>query len=185
MNITSLPDGALHSVSGFLSFIETALFHTAVSGTSSDEFRRAIHQNNVQLIEELDFAEISQDLAYKLTDKDLNNILILIDAGHNLKKLKLTNCIMMSGRGLQPLQGSTVLQHLDLSITRNQGAITEEPMIRVEAVTPIIDSILERRDNVGLLNLTFPKKWEEEKNATFVALKERYGQFFIRGLTHC
>jgi hypothetical protein len=105
---------------------------------------------------------------------------------NNVTKLKLRNLTGITGQGLEPLRGSTVLTHLDLSIINDESATFEvHPMLCVEAVAPIVDTILERRENVGLLNIKFPKKWEKGQGETFLGLKERYGLFFLRGLTHC
>jgi hypothetical protein len=136
-------------------------------------------------VDELNFEDVNSELASRLADTDLSKILILIGVG-NLTQLKLKNCTGIIGQGLEPLRGSTVLKHLDLSIISNKSAtIDVQPTLCVEVVAPIVDSILERRENVGLLSIKFPKKWEEGQSETFVGLKERYGQFFIRGLTHC
>jgi hypothetical protein len=172
--ITSLlPDGALHCVGSFLPPIEKALLCIATSATT-------LFQNDLQNAIELDFQDIDKELAFRLTDDDLHDILILTDAANRLTKLILTNCTGIAGWGLEPLRGSTVLEYLDLSFVSNQ-----RPTLCVGTVAPIVDSIIERLENVGLLTIKFPKHWEESKNDTFVSLKERYGQFFIRGLTHC
>ena len=63
----------------------------------------------------LDFGEISSILASKLTDDDIASILVSIDAKNTLKVLKLIGCDNISGAGLEPLRGSSVLEQIDLS----------------------------------------------------------------------
>ena len=64
----------------------------------------------------LDFTDIEDSLAYKLTDDDIYSILIAINANQTLKKLMLTNCTNIIGGGLSPLWSSTVLELLDLRL---------------------------------------------------------------------
>ncbi len=58
----------------------------------------------------LDFQEAEESLTAKLTDDDLYEVLTCIDAVNNLKKLCLAGCRNIIGHGLQPLQGSIVLE---------------------------------------------------------------------------
>ena len=176
ISINSLPIGVVHCVVSFLHPIEKVLFSEAISASLGFD-----------AIDELDFGHINERLASSLTDHDISNILISFRAVHDLKKLVLTNCTRMTGRGLEPIRGSTVLQYLDLSIVYSKIPYVKEDqvMICVEPLAPIINSIIERQENIGLLHIKFPRKWEENKSDTFLTLKESYGQFFIRGLTHC
>src|SRR6056300_56344 len=52
----------------------------------------------------LDFGEIEKVLAAKLSDNDMNAILVHIDAVRRVKRLKLTNCTNITGVGLIPLR---------------------------------------------------------------------------------
>ena len=174
MMIGSLPDGALHCIGSFLSPIETSIF----SITTSTSY---LFQNELRAIETLDFKDVSSELASRLTDDDLRSILISVDAVNNLKKLVLTNCIKVKGIGLEPLRGSNVLQHLDLKITDSPKEVVA---ICIKAIASIVDNILSRDENVGLIILKFPICWEHDKTEIFLGLKERYGQFFLQGLQH-
>ena len=79
-----------------------------------------------------------------ITDDNIRWVLICTDAVHNLKSLKLTNCLGVVGTGLQPLIGSTVLESIDLSLTgvNTSPTIDPEPPISVEVVVPILESII-------------------------------------------
>lgn len=173
MMIRLLPDVALQCIGSFLSPIEKSIF--AVTTSTSN-----LLQNELHAMETLDFEDVSE-LASRLTEDDLMSILISVDAVNNLKKLVLKNCIKVTGRGLETLRGSIVLQHLDLKITDSPNEVVA---ICLKAITPIVDNILSRDENVGLLLLKFPIRWEQDKTETFLGLKERYGQFFLQGLQH-
>ena len=75
----------------------------------------------------LDFEEVEKSLALKLQDNDLRAMLICIDAKNNLKWLKLAGCIRIVGHGLEPLRGSKMLEHLDLSL---KWSLLTDPQIK-------------------------------------------------------
>ena len=63
----------------------------------------------------MDFGDIDRNLARKLNDGDIGGILACIHAINTLKVLRLTGCVIVSGRGLEPLVGSVVLEEIDFS----------------------------------------------------------------------
>ena len=94
-----------------------------------------------------------------------------IDAVNNIKKLRLTNCINITGVGLDPLWGSTIIEQIDLSLvgdheeptlteiwhppikmdywcSREDVVVPFDPPISCELVLPILDSIIERKGNL-------------------------------------
>ena len=166
-----LSDDALYCIGSFLPPIEKSIFSIMTSTCY-------LFQDELHAIETLDFGDVSE-LASRLTDDDLMSILTSVDAVNNLKKLVLKNCIKVTGRGLETLRGSIVLQHLDLKITDSRNEVVA---ICTKAISPIVDTILSRDENVGLLLMKFPICWEQEKTETFLGLKERYAQFFLQGL---
>ena len=66
-----------------------------------------------------------------------------IDGVHKIKSLKLTNCFGITGSGLEPLRGSTVLQYIDLSLVgdHENPSIDPEPPISASVVIPEVYSI--------------------------------------------
>ena len=66
----------------------------------------------------LDFVDVEKSLASKLTDDDIGAILLCIDAKNKLKRLNLTHCYNVVGRGLEPLRFSAVLEQIDLGLVR-------------------------------------------------------------------
>ncbi|KAL7536281.1 hypothetical protein ACHAXR_007041 [Thalassiosira sp. AJA248-18] len=65
---------------------------------------------------ETHYGEVGNDTCKKLMDDDIGAILTIIDAVNNVKTLKLAGCVNITGVGLAPLRGSTVLKHIDLSL---------------------------------------------------------------------
>lgn len=110
----------------------------------------------------LDFGNVQERIQGSLTDEDVRWILICLDAVSNVKSVKLTDClgIVGSGSGLGPLRGSTVLERVDLSLVgyHKSPDIDPEPPISVEAVIPILDSIIDIEGN-SLAHVQLPKKW--------------------------
>ena len=95
----------------------------------------------------LDFGDIEKELALNLSDGDINSALLCIDAVNNLKKLRITNCVNITGAGLEPLRGSAIIQQIDLSLTcdgEGPSTLDLESPISFGVVLPILDSIIER-----------------------------------------
>ena len=119
----------------------------------------------------LDFGEIEKDLAARLSDDDISAILQHIDAVNKLKRLRLTNCTKITGVGLEPLRGSTIIEQIDLSLTNDGESprLDPEPSVSCELVLPILDSIIAEHvlptlDSIiarecALKYLQFPYKW--------------------------
>ncbi|KAL7451197.1 hypothetical protein ACHAWC_003021 [Mediolabrus comicus] len=148
----------------------------------------------------LDFGEVEKDLATKLSDDDISSILQHIDAVNKVKRLRLTNCINITGVGLEPLRGSAVIEQIDLSLVGDvieqidlslvgdgeNPRLVPEPPISCELVMPVLDSIIERE--CALKHLQFPYKWLRVKSADseFHAFIVRYNQMLEnRGPIRC
>ena len=88
-----------------------------LSSFSATQSNRNQQSNNQQSNGErqwraLDFGDIEKSLASKLTDGYVNAILRCVGAVRNVKTLKLTGCVNITGSGLEPLRGSSVLEQL-------------------------------------------------------------------------
>ena len=114
----------------------------------------------------LNFVDIEEDLAKKLTDDDIGAILVCIDAKNNLKKLRLTHCYKLVGYGLEPLRGSVVLEKFDASKT----------VVYKEAVVPLLDSIIDADGN-SLRHLNLPEDWTKGKARNEAPLCEFFAKF--------
>ena len=102
-----------------------------------------------------------------------------ISAQDVLKKLKLTRCINITGRALTPLRGSSIIEHIDLSLAKQYESpkLNPEPMISEEVVIPILDSIISTSTNGNSMKMiVFPKKWREAKTDRFAQFLTNYNQ---------
>ena len=142
----------------------------------------------------LDFGEIEKDLAAKLSDNDMCAILVHIDAARKVKRLKLTNCTNITGVGLMPLQFSTVIEQIDLSLVgmHQSPELDPEPLISCELVLPILQSII-NENRCALKHLEFPKVWRKYNSADgthgtaeLTQFIEQYNEMMEnRGLASC
>ena len=99
----------------------------------------------------------------KLSDNDINALLRCIDAVRKVKILELTNCMAISGTGLESLRGSDVIERIDLRINGwDRSEFAPEPAISCDETLPILESIVED-EGCALLHLQFPKKWRKAR----------------------
>ena len=184
--LSDLPDGILAHAASFLASPQKALFAVAMTSSESWEqnnigsIGREYQQSTAAILKSdkwdvLDFEDIEKNLAMKLTDDDLHAVLKCINAQDVLKKLKLSGCINITGRGLQVLRGSTTIEHIDLSLVKQYESpeLDPEPMISEEAVLPILDSIVSVNGS-SLKMVIFPKTWCTAKTTKFTQLLTNY-----------
>jgi hypothetical protein len=171
----TLPAGPLNHVASYLTALSRVLFDVALYGIdtmpcTSDGSGVAGNQLNI-----LDFGEIERSLAYDLRDRHIKAILLRIDAVNKVKRLKLTNCLNITGAGLEPLRGSRIIEQIDLSIVSNRwrgwGIFYPTPQIVYHHVVPILDSIIESEGCV-LKHLQFPKVWRNDDDAFLTRYNE-------------
>ncbi|KAK1740855.1 hypothetical protein QTG54_008107 [Skeletonema marinoi] len=158
--LSVLPGGVLTHVANYLDAPSRLFFAAALTNqntAASDERNSVIIGNEWTT---LDFGGIEEDLAARLSDGDISAVLQCIDAVNKVKKLKLTNCINITGVGLEPLRGSTIIEQIDLSLVgKHQSPILKpNPSISCEIVLPILDSIIER-EGCWLSHVQFPSVW--------------------------
>eukprot|EP00985_Skeletonema_marinoi_P001863 scaffold758_cov116-Skeletonema_marinoi.AAC.4 len=121
--LTDLPSGILAHAASFLAEPSKALFAIALDGNSAvspNERSAAIVGNQWSI---LDFGGIEKELAVKLNDDDIEKVLLCIDAVNRVKRLKLTNCVNITGVGLEPLRGSLIIEQIDLSLVGSTSAL--------------------------------------------------------------
>ena len=96
----------------------------------------------------------------RLTDADIGGILVCTKAVSNLIKLQLYQMTKITGSGLAPLGGSTVLRNLDLSIVslESEKSADLKPKLSQDAVIPILWSLLKNNGN-SLKHIHLPKLW--------------------------
>ena len=190
--ITNLPVEALTHVANYLAAPSRVLFDIALFGNDTTLNAEGSNSAIVGMGSQwgvLDFGEIEKNLATKLSDDNVQQVLMRIDAVNNLKRLKLTNCVNITGAGLEPLSGSTIIEQIDLSLAaRHQSPIlVPEPTISCDIVLPILDSIIQR-EGCSLKHLQFPHVWRKDRSTEsgFHAFLGRYNEMWEnRGLLSC
>ena len=166
--LSDLPTGALAHVSSFLAAPSCALFAVALACREVERSSSIIGCRWVAL----DFGDIEKDLAAKLSDQDIRDVLLSIDAVNNLKKLSLNNCIL--------LRESIIIEQIDLSLVGDHESpyLDSEESLSCAEVIPILDSIIVREECV-LKHLQFPLEWcrVEFTESDFHAFLARYNDY--------
>ncbi len=187
--LSDLPSAVLTHVACYLDAPTRAFFAASLSDQNA---AAASNERNIAIVDHewstLDFGDIEKDLVIRLTDDDISSILMCIDAGNKLKMLKLTNCLHITGAGLEPLRGSTIIKQIDLSLVGKHQSpkLSSLPPISCQFVLPILDSIIGRED-CALKHLQFPKVWrKEEREGQFDQFLHRYDNALLnRGISSC
>ena len=158
--IDDLPNEALCHVGSYLAKPSRALLGVAMVAPSVSWARRGDSAGPVGWLcqygerewEVLDFGTIVR-LAWRLTDDDLAAVLIGIAGQSSVKRLVLTGCWEMTGRGLDPVRSSSVIEQLDMSCgVSSSGSLSED------SVVPILHDII-NAESCSLRQLQLPKKW--------------------------
>jgi len=197
IHLGDMPDSVLTHVTSYLSKESSVLFAAGVaapSTTTDNKFHvTAGHLSSTILSSlqsepwtKLDVGDLEQYkvLQYRtnLTDDDLYSVLVAIDAINNLKSLQLTGCTKITGHGLEPLRGSTVIESIDLGLSALEQSPTrhcwKEPEISETDVLPILDSIVATEDN-ALKFIMLPKKWRDAKTAELTQFLGRYNRLLV------
>ena len=186
-NLSDLPIGALSHVSNYLpSLPSRALFAVALNYSRDIDSNSAIVGDQKDV---LDFGNIEKELAAKLTDDDVRNVLLAINAVSNLKTLRLTNLLNITGICLEPMRGSTTIEKIDLSLVGDHESpdLSPVPPISCMEVLPILDSIIDMVGSSSLKLLTFPKKWRKERSteSEFHAFVARYNALLCSRVVPC
>ena len=186
-SLPDLPIGALSHVSSYLTLPSRALLAVALKiYRDNTDYSSAILGDQWDV---LDFGDIEKELAAKLTDDDVRNILLSIDAINNLKTLRLTNLFDITGAGLEPLRRSTKIEKIDLSLVGDHEScdLSPAPPISCTDVLPILDSIIDIGGESSLKLLIFPKEWRKERNTNseFHAFLDRYDDFLCNRAVAC
>ena len=129
--------------------------------------------------ESIDFSEFGganyKWLGRNLTDDAVAGVLACINARKNLKTLKITSCVNISGRGLQFLSGSLVLQNIDLRHQLLRPDIETNSSLSESSVLPILESIINTPGNMLTL-VHFPEKWRKARSPELKTLLVDYSR---------
>ena len=178
LQLQLLPGALLPNVASFLPRLSCVSLVIAIDGTSSHTPSAiSIATASSEKWESIDFKDIQEGIygGRTLTDIDIRWVLLCTDAKNITKSLKFTNCIGITGSGLEPLIGSTVLERIDLSLVgdHDNPNVTPEPPISSEVVIPILENILNTENN-SFVHVQLPKKWREERSTLLVQFLERF-----------
>lgn len=206
LHLSNMPDSILTHVTSYLSKESSILFAAGVTIPSSSSTDNNFHVTAGHLSStilsslqsepwtKLDVGDLEQykvlPYSTNLTDDDLYSVLVAIDAINNLKSLQLTGCIKITGRGLEPLRGSTVIESIDLGLANCGEEPTyhcrwgKEPEISEKDVLPILDSIVAAEDNVLKFTM-LPKMWRDAKTAELTEFLGRYNQLLVSRGSEC
>jgi len=159
--ITDFPDVVLSNISSYLTEKSCLQFCLAITSKqqSDSSISKAIMKEHYHLWESIDMNDMKDLFGEEITDNDIRRLLLCTDAVHNLKTLKLTDCVGITGVGLQPLMGSVVLESIDLTLVGDNKSPTIDPVppISAEIVVPILESIIDMEENVLLKVQLFPR----------------------------
>ncbi len=176
--LSDLTIGILDHTASFLAPPSRALFAVALTNDNHTPNENSSLIAAADDWDILDFGEIEKELAARLSDYDISDVLQHVDAVNKLKSLRLTNCIKISGICLEPLRRSTVIEQIDLSLTDDGESpkLDPDPPMSYYAVLPILDSIISRQ--CALKHLQFPYEWRRNRliDSKFHAFIVRYNE---------
>ena len=174
LHITNLPEGIFEHVAKYLAAPSIVCAAVAFTASSKQFYllsnRKGLSSQSKVILatygarDVLDFGDVENRLARKVSDADLAAMLVCINAVSNIKTLRLTGCVSINGLGLNPLRGSIILKEIDLSLVKKKSSpiIAPAPNISEEDVLPILDSIIDS-DGSALEVLTLPKTWRNRQ----------------------
>jgi len=174
--LSQLQYGIVGHAASFLSSPSRALFAIALTDGNGlpNEVITAIVGDHWDT---LDFGEVEKDLAVKLSDDHIKAMLLCINALGRVRRLRLTNCINITGAGLEPLRGSAIMEQIDLSLIGDNESpvLYPEPSISCDHVLPILDSIIQEGGST-IKHLQFPYVWRKQRSvdSEFQAFVVRY-----------
>ncbi len=179
-----LPRGMLKEVANFLEAPSRILFAIAITPPIGSPYdiimsrcRRRVGHSSVTGDDwhTLDFGDIEEELASKLSDDDISKALLHIDAANKVKRLRLTNCVSITGAGLSPLLGCTSIEQIDLSLVgaHSLPQLDPDPALSCDHVLPILHSIISQESN-SIKHIMFPHSWQEPYSFRFHEFLERY-----------
>ena len=194
-----LPEGILEEVAKFLAPTSRILFAAAVTPTPRSPYGIILARNRPNVGHSLiasndwhtlDFGDIEKELAAKLSDDDISEALLHIDAANKVKRLRLTNCTSITGACLSPLLGCTSIEQIDLSLVGAHQPTQEDYLMHhlsCDLVLPILDSIISQ-ERCSLKHLRFPDDWRYEDDPDdprFLEFLVRYNAMLENNLTAC
>jgi len=173
-SIADLPSEPLIHVASYLAAPSQVLLAVALATSNSPDADSSQDSLSSAIVgypwDTFDFGQIEKELAAKLSDEDISAVLQCIDAVNTVTRLRLTNCVNITGACLEPLRGSRVIKEIDLSLVgRHQSPMLDpKPPILADIVLPVLNDIIAR------VILQFPKAWRQHRPNYFDWFLGRY-----------
>ncbi|KAL9186482.1 hypothetical protein ACHAXT_005720 [Thalassiosira profunda] len=188
--LMDLPDAALAHAAGYLALPSRTIFALAVEGQGEDLQKKILSNTKWTA---LDFSSVEKSLASRLTDDDIEQILLLIDAATNLKALNLAGCVNVTGVCLKMFRSSTELEQLDISLVGQHvrrfgcsyqppnytGRPPPGPRLSEAKVLPYLNSII-LTGGTSLKLLVIPEKWCKDPGGDLCRFLRRYNAYLKR-----
>jgi hypothetical protein len=188
--LSDLPIVILEHTAGFLAPPSRALFAVALFNNENNPPSENYSSIAGSDWDTLDFGDIEKDLAVRLSDDDISGILQHIDAVNKVKKIKMTNCTNITGVGLEPLRGSTIIEQIDLTLVGDgeDPTLLDPDPPSCEIVLPILDSII-AAEGCSLKHLHFPYMWRKDRSTdtdfhAFI-FRYNYNRYYMPSLIYC
>ena len=108
------------------------------SAVKREVFRKQLGGGeNASIWQTIDFGWVSKEMASKLTDDQLKKLLVKCHAREVTTILKLTGCVSLKGKGLEPLRGSIALREIDLRLSETEGLESAYVLNLLSSMPPI------------------------------------------------
>ena len=107
--------------------------------SSSHSLQSAVYRDTPALWTRIDFGRLEKAVKERLTDKSLEALLSKVNAGKVTTDLILYGCTGVTGTGIKPLRGSTVLESIDLRFW--EGECRNKRLPHYEVISGVLRSM--------------------------------------------
>jgi len=173
-----LPDLVKKLVVSYIPKVSRAVLASSLKGRLSFLFN--------EIWDTIDFNDMEQSVASRLTDEDIQNILVVTDSANCLKRINLANLTQITGSGLSILYGSSVLEHIDLSLVpeHHKASFIEEHQLKEDVICSLLDSIMSMEGS-SLSYINLPKTWLTQSSQMINEFIRRYEQYMREKSFQC
>ena len=173
-----LPDLVKKSVVSYLPKLSRAVLASSLRGRLSFLFN--------DTWDTIDFNDMEKNAASRFTDEDIHSILTVTDSVNCLKRINLANLTQITGSGLCVLNGSSVLEHIDLSLVpeNHRASDIEENRLKEDVICSLLDSIVSS-DGSSLSYINLPKTWLTQPSQMMQVFIRRFKQYMREKSFQC
>jgi len=173
-----LPDLVKKSVVSYLPKVSRAVLAASLRGRLSFLFN--------DTWDTIDFNDMEKNAASRFTDEDIHSILTVTDSVNCLMRINLANLTQITGSGLCVLNGSSVLEHIDLSLVpeNHRASDIEENRLKEDVICSLLDSIMSIEGS-SLAYINLPKTWLTQPSQIINEFIRRYKQYMREKSFQC